>query len=82
MLAQFVFDIPEVALVAVDAVELVDDDDVDLAVADIAHHALEGRAVCCAAGEAAVLEHLSGVLPAVPGVAFDEAEARVALRVD
>ena len=82
VLAQLVFDIPEVALVAVDAVELVDDDDVDLAVADIAHHPLESRAVGRAAGKAAVLEHLPRVLPAVPGVALDEPEAGVALCVD
>lgn len=45
MLAQLVFDVQEVALVAVDTGEFVDDDDVDLVVADIAHHPLllEGR---------------------------------------
>ena len=82
VLAQFVFDVPEVALVAVDAVELVDDNEVYLAVTHVMHHPLESGAVGRAAGKAAVLEHLPSVLPAVACVVFDEPQAGVALRVD
>ena len=82
VLSELVYEVPEVALVAADAVELVDDDHVDLAGADGVHHLLELRTVRGPAGEPAVGVDAPREPPALASVAFDVRLAGVRLAVD
>ena len=61
----------EVGQRAGQAVDLVDDDDVDLAGPDILQQSLQGRAVGVAAGEAAIVIFGSDQRPAGMGLASD-----------
>lgn len=82
VLPELVYEAPEVALVAADAVELVDHDHVDLAGANGVHHLLELRAVRGPAGEPAVGVDAPREPPAFTRVAFDVRLAGVRLAVD
>jgi len=65
---------------AAEAVDLVDDHDVDLAGVDVGEQALERGAVGVGAGEAAVVVALADELPA--GLMLDVADGGLALRVE
>ena len=64
------------------AIDLVDDDDVDLAGADIVQQTLEGRAVGIAAGEAAIVIFGPDQGPAGMGLAPDIGLRRIILGIE
>ena len=71
----------EVEQGAAEAIDLVDDDAVDLAGLDVGHEALQGGPVHVAAGEAAVVVAVGQQRPALSGLAADVGLARLALGV-
>ena len=81
VLLEDVVELREVRKRAREAVDLVHDHDIDLAVFDVLNHLLERRAVRVASGESAVAVFFLET-PAVRGLRFDVGERGVALGVE
>src|SRR5208283_1435470 len=64
------------------AIDLVDDDDVDPLFADVGKQSLQGRAVQASAGEAAVVIALPDQLPALMGLTLDVRLGGLALSLE
>ena len=72
----------EVEQRAAQAIDLIDDDAIDLAGFDVGHQTLESGPVHVAAGEAAVVVAVGQAGPAFAGLAADEGLGRLALGVE
>jgi hypothetical protein len=64
------------------AIDLVDDDDVDPLFTDVGKQSLQGRAVQASAGEAAIVIALPNQLPPLTGLALDVRLGGLALSLE